>query len=996
MRLRRSGLDILGDIPWSTHCCQFYETSQDLIDTLVPFVKAGLEQNEYCMWVISEPLTIAQAEAALRAHVPDLDRYLSTNQIAILSYAQCYLRDGRFDLQHVLDVWASRLDTALRLGFDGIRITGNTAWLDDCDWHTFTEYEAILNNTIGHYPMIALCTYPLDRCRATEVLDVIHNHHFAIIKRPTGGDIIENAEVKKAKRALERANLRYALLSEAASRLLTSTDPRQIIDDLCRKTMDFLDCHIFLHFLADQRAAKLRLNASAGITPAEARTIQWLDLGLTVDGCVARDGCPIIAEHIPTTPKPLTLPTQAHGIKAYVCHPLLGPAGAVLGTLSFGTHSRETFSAEDLDLIKTVADQVAVAMARHLSEARLRDSEERFRAIYATSPIGIAICDSQGRLLDANKACLDIFGIPDASAIIGSQLFNDPNIPDDAQQRLQSGQIVHYESTFNFDIISQSGLYHSTRSGSATMDIVLSPLVHTENGCLDSLLAQVQDISARKLAETERERLLSELRAVIEGTQANLAVLDRDFNFILVNEAYASGSGLRRQDLIGHNHFALFPNEENEAIFRQVRDTGLPYEVTEKPFQYPNQSERGLTYWNWIIRPIHDASGSVQGLLLSLLDVTAQVRSRQQIERIAVDVQRRAAELDALVAGISEGLLVYDANGHLVLMNSAAERITGFSADDWRAMGLPEQIRRVRARDTEGRPLDTDNSYVQKALAGNSIRGLRIDQDRPDGSTCQLLVSAGPILDAAGHPTGAVVTFTDATELLELQRAQREIASVVAHDLRQPLTAILGYASLIERALSTGHSQLASQAASTLTVSARKMNTMIQDIVDGARTEAGSLELRCQVLDLGQFHSEVLAHAASIVGDRQVHFQPPTRPALVKADPDRLERVILNLLSNALKYSPTDTTVRIAVNTNEHQAVVSVRDHGPGIASEDFPRLFGRFQRLGGGQQKEGIGLGLYISRVFVEAHGGRIWVDSCPGQGSTFSFTLPLHREDS
>ncbi|MDH4268744.1 MAG: MEDS domain-containing protein [Dehalococcoidia bacterium] len=200
--LRNSGIDVLGAVPWGTHFCQFYKTKQDLIDTLVPYFKAGLESNEFCMWVTSEPLMVAEAQGAIRAAVSDFDKYLREGQIEIIPYSQWYLLGGTFDDDRVLAGWISKVEQALARGYDGLRLTGNTFWLERNQWHSFTEYESKVNNIIGRYRMIAACTYSLDRCDAAAVLDVVKNHQFALIEHEGKWDIIESAIYRQAKQAL--------------------------------------------------------------------------------------------------------------------------------------------------------------------------------------------------------------------------------------------------------------------------------------------------------------------------------------------------------------------------------------------------------------------------------------------------------------------------------------------------------------------------------------------------------------------------------------------------------------------------------------------------------------------------------------------------------------------------------------------------------------------------------------------------------------------------
>jgi PAS domain S-box-containing protein len=200
--LRNSGIDVIGNVPWGTHFCQFYKTKQDLIDILVPYFKAGLESNEFCMWVTSEPLVVAEAEEAMRKAVNDSDEYLRQGQIEIIPYNEWYLLGGAFDDDRVLKGWVSKLEQALTRGYSGLRLTGNTFWLERNHWQAFTEYEAKVNNVIGKYKMLAICTYCLDKCDGTAVIDVVKNHQFALVKQERKWDIIESTIYKQAKEAL--------------------------------------------------------------------------------------------------------------------------------------------------------------------------------------------------------------------------------------------------------------------------------------------------------------------------------------------------------------------------------------------------------------------------------------------------------------------------------------------------------------------------------------------------------------------------------------------------------------------------------------------------------------------------------------------------------------------------------------------------------------------------------------------------------------------------
>ncbi|MCR4305997.1 MAG: MEDS domain-containing protein [Candidatus Daviesbacteria bacterium] len=205
--LRDSGLKVVGRLPWGTHFCQFYQTQKDLSDILVLYFKAGLENNEFCVWVTSEFLTEEEAIAAMKKAIPDFDKYLKKGQMEIFPYTNWYLKSGQFEMNRVLNKWVRKHDEGIDKGFDGMRVSGNPFWIDNKkDWDDFAAYEAKINHVIGPYKLLVLCTYSLDKCKAGEIIDVVTNHEFALIKRSGTWEIIESAEQKKIKEALRRAD----------------------------------------------------------------------------------------------------------------------------------------------------------------------------------------------------------------------------------------------------------------------------------------------------------------------------------------------------------------------------------------------------------------------------------------------------------------------------------------------------------------------------------------------------------------------------------------------------------------------------------------------------------------------------------------------------------------------------------------------------------------------------------------------------------------------
>jgi PAS domain S-box-containing protein len=227
--MRKTGIEVVGDKPWGTHFCLFYETTEDLLHTLVSYCKAGLESQEFCLWVVAEPLTEEEARHALKQAVLDLDRYLEDRSIEIVLASDWYLQGGTFDLQRVIGGWHERLARALARGYAGVRVTGDTAWLEKKDWRDFCEYEEGLNASIANQRLAVLCTYPLAACGAAEILDVVRTHQFAIAKRQGQWEVIETAGLKQAKEEITRLN------EELEQRVVERTSQLTAVNEELRK-----------------------------------------------------------------------------------------------------------------------------------------------------------------------------------------------------------------------------------------------------------------------------------------------------------------------------------------------------------------------------------------------------------------------------------------------------------------------------------------------------------------------------------------------------------------------------------------------------------------------------------------------------------------------------------------------------------------------------------------------------------------------------------------
>lgn len=204
--LRKTGIGVVGDVPWGTHFFLFHETKEDLLDTLVPYFKAGLEGKELCIWAISEPLTEIEVRHALRKEIPNFDAYEHDQSMHIVHGREWYMTADDLDLEKVTRGWNQKIEFALTRGYAGLRLSADTAWLEKKDWKQFSDYEDEVNHSIDGQPMIALCSYPLIGSAAAEILDVARTHQFAIARRNKRWEVVETSELKQAKREIQRLN----------------------------------------------------------------------------------------------------------------------------------------------------------------------------------------------------------------------------------------------------------------------------------------------------------------------------------------------------------------------------------------------------------------------------------------------------------------------------------------------------------------------------------------------------------------------------------------------------------------------------------------------------------------------------------------------------------------------------------------------------------------------------------------------------------------------
>ncbi|MFN3973983.1 MAG: ATP-binding protein [Dehalococcoidia bacterium] len=373
---------------------------------------------------------------------------------------------------------------------------------------------------------------------------------------------------------------------------------------------------------------------------------------------------------------------------------------------------------------------------------------------------------------------------------------------------------------------------------------------------------------------------------------------------------------------------------------------------------------------------------------LALLQAGEALRREERLQREARARQRR---LQAIIDAIPEALLIVQApTAHISMANRWAHRMLGTTEDGRLAIG---SLYDLRLFTPEGVPLPFEQRPTTRCLRGEVCEGLEVLLEVRPGQRIPLLVNAAPLSDEHGHTIGAVVVWQDITHLKRMERLRSDFLSMVSHDLRTPLASIKAAVSTLRTtpALEPASQQGLLQAIDEET---ERLVRMVNNLLDLSRLEAGALPVEpeeCWLADIVQQAVREVERAGLAQGRGiQIHL-PPDLPPLW-ADFSHIQRVVVNLLVNALAHAPSTTPVRITAShdARRNEVLVSVADEGPGIPAEDIPHLFERFYRP---RQKggHGTGLGLAICKALVELHGGRIWAESTPGRGSTFTFALPI-----
>lgn len=354
-------------------------------------------------------------------------------------------------------------------------------------------------------------------------------------------------------------------------------------------------------------------------------------------------------------------------------------------------------------------------------------------------------------------------------------------------------------------------------------------------------------------------------------------------------------------------------------------------------------------------------------------------------KKIATDLR----QMDAAIAAMADGLVLYAPDGKIQRINPAAEKLLGLP-DDQVDVPIEQRLLGLSLLKADGKPIAPEQQPAARALRGEAVHHeiLILDGPPPQGRR-SVSVSAIPIRGTGGKVDAVIASLVDVTRLQQVQEQRDDLLRTVSHDLGTPLSALLLQAQMLHRSLGPGDPN--AKRVATIIANGQRLANMIRDLVDSARLESGRIQLAKRPVDVQSFITELVERLAGNLPTERIRLSFEARLPPLPVDPDRLERILVNLLSNALKYSNPPDEVLLHASCADGFVTMAITDHGVGIPKQELSHLFERSSRTKDSSRQEALGLALYITAMLVQAHGGRIEVESELGQGSVFRVQLPV-----
>jgi len=373
-------------------------------------------------------------------------------------------------------------------------------------------------------------------------------------------------------------------------------------------------------------------------------------------------------------------------------------------------------------------------------------------------------------------------------------------------------------------------------------------------------------------------------------------------------------------------------------------------------------------------------------LLQAFADQAAVAVSNARLYEQTANERRR---LDAILEGSADGIAILDPGHHVVKWNRALARLTLVAA--------PNAIGQLYDDLVQWAKVEPGLSLADAEAGGwpfSSATPLYVEGDlrRADGTTVAIGITYAPILDRTNRLVNIVASVRDITKFREAEELKSTFISIISHELKTPVSLIKGYAGTLRRDDVKWDSQTVQESLTVIEEEADRLTHLIENLLDASRLQAGGLKVNLgEEVALDEMAAELAREYRTQTDQHTFVLDFPKEFPLVSGDEERLRQVLTNLISNAIKYSPQGA-ITLAGRAEPERVIISVTDSGKGLPAEELTKVFDRFYRADttATRKAQGAGLGLYLAKAVIEAHGGQIWANSNPGQGATFNFSLP------
>jgi PAS domain S-box-containing protein len=647
--------------------------------------------------------------------------------------------------------------------------------------------------------------------------------------------------------------------------------------------------------------------------------------------------------------------------------------------------SRRKQRTSTAELRKSEPGRKQLQATLRVSEDKLEESEEKFRSLITNLKLGISRSTPEpgGVYLEVNPAMSEITGYSreELLKMKVADLYYHPEERKAALGKIMADPRQPVETTLK------------KKDGMVRMVSIKGAPVRDSWGRIRYFDAIIEDITKRKQAEDALKQSEEKFKKAFHSSPVAMRLIELESGRMVdVNEYFLKLVGYSREEVIGHTTRELdILREKEEAHLERVRILKETGRITDLEIKvYTREGEERICLMSSELLLLDGKEYS----LSALKDITELKKSEEAL--------RRSEEKLRLVfesAGI--GIAVTNLSGAITEANSRMVETLGFkSRTELAGKNIYEFI--------------TQRSHTgalkMRQTLEKGIKGMEYMLYHADGTKFPGEFTASILKDAAGSPAGFIVTVRDITErkqaedkarelrvLREVDHLRSELMANVSHELRTPLASIKGFTTTLLRSDVKWSEEEQRDYLQTINRETDRLTRLISDLLDMSRIDAGALKLEKGVCSLQQIVDAASSRLTTLTGHHQLSIALPADLPEVHADELRIGQVLTNLTENATKFSPEGSEILISAEPAGDQVIVSVTDHGQGIASELMGKLFDRFyqaQRIADGH-KGGTGLGLTICKGIVEAHGGRIWVESKLGEGSKFSFTLPAARGD-